>query len=397
MQTKSTGPLRERVERGIYRRVTRTGETRYEVAYLDSDGRQRWQTVATLRDARQLRTDLVARVNRGERVAPSRLTLAEYGERWITRQRSRLRPGTLERYEALLHLHLEPRLGRRQLHSLTVEDVADLIADLEAGNRYVTRDGRTVKVTGKPYAAWTIRGCLTVLGRLLGSAVREGLIPENPVRRLERGERPRVERRQFPSLDREAISKLIAATPERYRPLVALSVLTGIRQSEALGLQWQDVDLRAGVLRVRRQLDRTGNLVEPKTAAAKREIPLPPFLVRMLQQHKEQAFSQGRARPSDFVFSSKAGTPLGHRNIVRRGLDKALERSGLPRLSWHDLRHVAASALIAEGASVAYVSRVLGHANPSITLSIYAHEFAKAEHADRTRERLEQAFGHLLD
>jgi integrase len=396
MQEKSTGPLRERVERGIYRRLTRTGDIRYEVAYLDSDGRQRWQTVGSLREARQIRADLVSRVSRGERVAPSRVTLGEYAEAWLERQRSRLRPKTLATYEGSLRLHLLPRLGRRQLHSITVEDVADLIADLEAGTRYVRREGRLVKEAGKPYAAWTIRGCLTVLGRLLGSAVREGLIAENPVRRLERGERPRVERRQFPSLDREAIGKLIAATPERYRALVALSVLTGIRQSEALGLQWQDVDLRAGVLRVRRQLDRSGSLVEPKTAAAKREIPLPPFLVRMLQRHKEQAFSQGRARPSDFVFSSKAGTPLGHRNIVRRGLDKALERSGLPRLSWHDLRHVAASALIAEGASVAYVSRVLGHANPSITLSIYAHEFAKAEHADRTRERLEQAFGDIV-
>jgi integrase len=396
MQEKSTGPLRERVERGIYRRLTRTGDIRYEVAYLDSDGRQRWQTVGSLREARQIRADLVSRVSRGERVAPSRVTLGEYAETWLERQRSRLRPKTLATYEATLRLHLLPRLGRRQLHSITVEDVADLIADLEAGTRYVRREGRLVKEAGKPYAAWTIRGCLTVLGRLLGSAVREGLIAENPVRRLERGERPRVERRQFPSLDRDAIGKLIAATPERYRALVALSVLTGIRQSEALGLQWQDVDLRAGVLRVRRQLDRSGSLVEPKTAAAKREIPLPPFLVRMLQRHKEQAFSEGRARPSDFVFSSKAGTPLGHRNIVRRGLDKALERSGLPRLSWHDLRHVAASALIAEGASVAYVSRVLGHANPSITLSIYAHEFAKAEHADRTRERLEQAFGDIV-
>jgi site-specific recombinase XerD len=68
----------------------------------------------------------------------------------------------------------------------------------------------------------------------------------------------------------------------------------------------------------------------------------------------------------------------------------------LPRLAWHDLRHVAAPALIAEGASVAYVWGVLGHASPAITLSTYAHEFAPAQHADRTRERMEAAFGELL-
>lgn len=177
------------------------GEVRYEVWFLDSDGRQRWRTVPTLREARQVRADLVARVNRGERVAPSRLTVAEYAAAWLGRQRSRLRPKTLDLYASMLRLHVLPRFGRRRLQSLTVEDVAELVSELQRGVRFERREGRTVRVEGKPYAAWTIRGCLTVLGRLLGSAVREGLIPANPVRRLERGERPRVERRQFPSLD----------------------------------------------------------------------------------------------------------------------------------------------------------------------------------------------------
>ena len=154
--------------------------------------------------------------------------------------------------------------------------------------------------------------------------------------------------------------------------------------------------MREGVIRVRRQLDRTGALVEPKTAAAKRDVPMPPSLGRMLREHRAEAFQRGHAKPSDFVFCSSAGTPLGHRNIVRRGLEPALVVAGLPRLRWHDLRHVAASALIGEGASLAYVSRVLGHANPAITLSVYAHEFARAEHADQTRERMEAAFGELL-
>jgi integrase len=96
------------------------------------------------------------------------------------------------------------------------------------------------------------------------------------------------------------------------------------------------------------------------------------------------------------VFATKTGTPLGHRNIVRRGLEKAIEATKLPEMSWHDLRHVAASMLIAEGASVGYVSRILGHANPAIALSIYAHEFASVEHAERTRDRMEAVFGQLL-
>jgi integrase len=87
---------------------------------------------------------------------------------------------------------------------------------------------------------------------------------------------------------------------------------------------------------------------------------------------------------------------MHHRNVVRRGLEKAITDAGLPHLTWHDLRHIAASALIPEGASVAYLSRVLGHASPAITLSLYAHEFARAEHADHRPERMEAAFGALL-
>jgi integrase len=380
MQHKAN-PLRVRVERGIYKRTTRDGKkTRYEVAFVDSDGRQRWRTVDRLQEARDLRAALVSKVKRGERVTSSRTTFADFADEWLDAQEPRLRPRTFELYGSLLRLHVKPRLGRRRIADVTVDDVARVVAELE-------RDG---------YAGWTIRANLTVLGRVLGAAERRGIIAANPVRRLEKAERPRVERREFPSLDREAVGKLIAATPERYRLIVAVSVMTGLRQGEALGLRWQDVDVRAGTLRVKHQLDRHGNLVEPKTGTAKREVPIPPSLGRVLADQRELAFGVGTAKPTDFVFCSETGGPMHHRNIVRRGLERALATTGLPHLTWHDLRHVAASMLIAEGGSVAYVSRVLGHATPAITLSTYAHEFARHEHADRMRERMEAAYGNLL-
>jgi integrase len=267
---------------------------------------------------------------------------------------------------------------------------------MQRGVRVVERDGRLVPDVGKPFSAWTIRGTVAVLGRVLGSAARRGLIPANPVSRLERGERPRIVRRELPSLDREAIGRLIASTPERYRTLVAVSVLTGVRQSEALGLRWQDVDVKIGVIRVRWQLDRQGNLVEPKTNAARREIPIPQSLARMLAEHRLVADPE-HSSERDFVFASETGGPLHHRNIVRRGLEKAVAGAGLPHLRWHDLRHLAASALIAESdGDVDSVSRVLGHSSASITQTVYAHEFEKVRRADRMRERMEAAYGTML-
>jgi integrase len=258
-----------------------------------------------------------------------------------------------------------------------VDDVAVLVAQLQ-------RDG---------YAAWSVRAVLTVLGRVLGSAERRGLIASNPVRKLERGERPKITRREFPSLDREAIGALIANTPKKYRLLVALSVLTGLRQGEALGLRWQDVDLHEGVVRVRFQLDRKGGLVEPKTPAAKRDVPIPASLARLLA---EARLAARHSADADYVFCTASGRPLSYRHPARRGLDPVLAATGLPHLTWHDLRHLAASMMIEQGMSVPYIARVLGHSSPSTTLSTYAHEFAKAEHADSARERMEQAFAEML-
>jgi integrase len=389
--------LRTRVERGIFKRQTRGGETRYEISYVDSDGHQRWRTVRTLTEARQLRAELVTRVASGERVAPSKVTLSEFADEWLSQQQSRLRPTTHTLYASYLRHHVKPRLGTRRLSAITVDDIAALIADMEQGWRYHDQDGRLERVQGKPFAAWTIRGVLVVLGRVLSRATRVGLINANPVSRLEKEERPKSERRDFPSLDREMIGALIANTPRRYRTLIAVSVLTGIRHGEALGLRWQDVDPKAGVIRIRYQLDRNGRLVEPKTQAAKREIPIPPSLARTLAVHRQEAFAHGNAKATDFVFASETGRPLNHRNITRRGLERAIESAKLPKIRWHDLRHIAASALISEGASVPYLSRVLGHSSPAVTLAIYAHEFAAAEHADRTRDRMESAFGGILN
>src|SRR5439155_16790850 len=151
----------------------------------DSDAKQRWKTVDRLQKARQVRADLVSKVARGERVAPSKVTFSEFADEWLAGQEARLRPRTHAVYSSNLRLHVKPRFERLRIGDVTVDDVARLVAELEG-------DGK---------AGWTIRGVLVVLSRVLGSAERRGLIPSNPVRKLERGERPKVERREFPSLD----------------------------------------------------------------------------------------------------------------------------------------------------------------------------------------------------
>jgi integrase len=108
------------------------------------------------------------------------------------------------------------------------------------------------------------------------------------------------------------------------------------------------------------------------------------------------------ARQANYVFASSEGTPLGYRNLAQRGLKAAADRAGLnselqPQLTLHDLRHTFGSHLVRQGVDVVSVSRQMGHARPSVTLDLYAHQFAAVQHRGRIEARLSEAFGGIIE
>jgi integrase len=161
-------------------------------------------------------------------------------------------------------------------------------------------------------------------------------------------------------------------------------VFTGLRVSEALALRWKDIDLLGGVLHVRHSLNRDGTLGEPKTDAGRRDVPLSDALVGLLLNLKPED-----AADDHFVFATKDDPtrPLSYRNFERRGFRPAVTAAGLDGngLTIHSLRHAAASWLIASGMSAVDVASVLGHADSSITLRVYASLFDGQAVADRVR------------
>lgn len=379
---------------GVYYRDTPTGR-RYEITFLDSLGVRRWQTVdGNLEDADAKLRSVKTRKDRGERVVSSKVTLAEVAAEWEVTI-GELRPRTREKYLAAIRLHVTPPLGTRKVGSISEQDVAELVAELRQAGK----------------AAWTVRGILVPLSRLFGFAVRRGYIPSNPVSRLDSSERPRVEPVEKRVLTVEEIDALIAAALPTYRPVLAAAAWSGMRQSELLGLRWRDIDFDEGFLRVSCQLSRSGEYVPPKTRRAVRDVVLTARLAQLLREHKLASPFSGDDDP---VFASALGRPLGHRNVQSRGFDPAAERAGINPTrkkgerkrkpgetrrpaSFHNLRDTFASHLIAAGEDVVQVSAQLGHADPSITLRVYAHEFAKARHAEQTRARLDAAFGNGLE
>jgi integrase len=381
---------RKRVERGIYRQANGT----YGV-YVMVGGKPCFKTIGKkLSEARRQRELRSAKAQLGELAQPRRTSFAELAESWLEGFEAQVLAGergerTLEHYRYHLDKNLLPAFGRRRLQEISTDDCARLIAQLRARG-----------LSGK-----TIAGALVPLGRIFALALRRGYINDNPLRRLEASERPRPQKREQRVLNHEQISKLLAASLPSYRPLLATALYSGMRLSELLGLTWGEVDLGEGLIHVRYQLARArenkpARRVRLKTTAAVRDIPLLPQLGALLRQHK---LASGHSTDRDYVFCTGLGTPLGGRNVERRGLRRAADQAGLnpeelPRLRVHDLRHTFASHLIIDlRLDVAQVSQILGHARPSITLDTYTHMFDQASHAEEIRSRMGRSeFGRLL-
>lgn len=390
--TAPTKAGRTRVERGIYRQPN--GKL---AVCARRAGRLHFRTAGTdLGEARRARADLIAALEAGRVPASPHLRLDTVASLWSERFEAMVaagdrRPRTYEAHRFHLDHDLLPRLGRRRIASVGVEDVAGLVGELRGA-------GRSVKTTANS---------LATLQSVLRFARRRGWILADPVELLEPWERPRPSRRpRGRVLGRAEIERLLGACPPHGRLLVETALFSGLRISELLGLIWADVDFAAGLIRVQAQLSRAHRgepprRVAPKTPASVREIPLVPQLAEHLAAHRQ---ATGLPAPTGWVFATSRGTPLGERNVARRVLKKAADEAGLnnderPALRFHDLRHTFASHLIIDlGLDVAQVSRILGHASIAITLDVYTHRFDDARHAREIRERMtESRFAALLN
>ena len=168
-------------------------------------------------------------------------------------------------------------------------------------------------------------------------------------------------------MTRAELSKLLAHTPERWRLLFELLAHTGLRISEAIGLEWQHVQFGDSPKLLVRQQDCRGEVGKLKSAKSRRDLPLSPGMA-------ERLWALGADRPgSERVFLSGAGTPLAYSNLRRRVLVKAAKAAGMEWVTFHTFRHTCASLLFEAGRDIAQVSAWLGHSDAGFTLRTYVH------------------------
>lgn len=324
-----------------------------------SDGSRHTYYGRTREEAGDKLADAVKQDRSGVPVPSKALRLDAYLKDWLAGIKNTLRPTTHETYERHLRLHVTPYLGRHTLTRLGPGDVQRMEHQLIAGGLSPT----------------TVRHCHWILHKALDQAVRWGLASRNVVDLVDA---PQTTRKAMNTLDAAGGRALLtAALTDRYSALYVLAITTGMRRGELLALKWEDVDLDRSVLSVKATLSQVkGGLRfgDPKTARSRRQIELGGLAVASLRERREAAEAEGHAKAGDVVFCTGNGTPITPANFWRDSWDPLRERAGMPEgFRFHDLRHTAATFMLAQGIHPKVASERLGHGNVSITLDTYSH------------------------
>jgi len=332
----------------------------------------------TQREVREKLTALHHDLNQGLPVVTERQTVAQFLDAWLADVvKSTVRPKTYESYTQVVRLYLAPSLGRHQLAKLEPQHVQAMMNAM----------GARAEEDGGPLSPRTVQYARAVLRRALGKALKWGKVARNVATLVDP---PPVDRHEMRAFDpAEARRFLDAVRGDRLEALYAVALSLGLRQGEALGLRWQDVDLDAGLLHVRVALQRLKGqgprLAEPKTRQSRRTLPLPAPLIAQLRAHRKRQLEDrllaGGRWVGDtwgLVFANRTGGPLDPTHVVK-AFKGHLRRADLPEIRFHDLRHACASLLVAQGTHPREVMEILGHSTITLTMNTYSHVMPQAK------------------
>lgn len=302
-------------------------------------------------------------------------TIGKFLEGWLEDSvKPSVREQTYKTYESTVRLHIIPVIGKVALDKLTPQDVQRMMRE----------------AAKKDFTATHVAYCRTILRIALNKALKWGLVARNVAALADPPKRQRYDA-QYLTVD-EARRFFKVVRSDRLEALYVVTTTLGLRKGEVCGLRWQDIDLDNGELTVRYQLQRVGGkkqLVEPKIDRSRRTIALPPFVVTALRAHEvlqraDRKWAASKWQEHGLVFTTSIGTPLEQSNLSR-AFHALLDTAGIPRQRFHNLRHSAATLMLAQGVEAPAIMAVLGHSHISTTINLYAHVMpeVKRDAADR--------------
>lgn len=345
----------------------RTGGDRQKpwVAQISVGGGQR-RTVgyyATKQEAVAAKNKALHEIERIKRVRSSRQTLEDYLQYWFEHvHRLPIKLSSYVQHRSILHCHILPALGHIPLQKLTVRDVQQFVSQLQ-----------------EELSAGRVRTVYNLLHKALKHAVNEDLLMSNV---CEKVTLPRLETSERPVLTPLQAQQLVQAVKDhQLEALFVVALTTGLRHGELRALKWRDLDLDQKALHVRHSASEISGYgtveSEPKSRKSRRTVALHDFVIEVLKNHRiaqlELRLKVGRAwRDLDLVFPSKTGYYFS-KGTIYRNFYMILKDADLPKIRLHDLRHSAATILLAMGVHIKVVQEILGHSNVSLTLKVYGH------------------------
>ena len=337
------------------------------------------------KDAEVELAKFVTEVQNGLIIDGKSLKFSEFTEIWKRDYGSKeLAPSTYKRYCRMLETRLLPYFGHFYINKIKPTDIMKFYDLLEKDTQLVRKKGNNGSKTKKPLSGKTILEHHRLLRAMLHKAVYWQLIVANPAERVQPPKARKPKRKSYDDEQTKILLENLELLPSedtKYKVAIILTVFTGVRLGELMGLEWTDVDFKNGIISINRSsqyLSDMGVFTKvPKTESSIREIAIPEFIISLLEEYKlwyeEQKSIYGELwTNSDRLFVQADGKPM-HPSTISKWFVKYVGQIGLPVINFHGLRHTNASLLVAQNIDIAVISARLGHAQISTTLDFYVH------------------------
>ena len=339
----------------------------------------------TIKDAKIELAKFVADVQKGLYVEGKSLKFEDFVEIWKRDYGSKeLAPSTYNRYLGMLNSRIIPYFSHFHVDKIKPTDIMQFYDLLSRDTQIVRRKNNNGKKTGKPLSSKTIVEHHRLLHAMLQRAVYWQMIVANPAERVQPPKTKKPKRKYYDDeQSKTLVSNLMELTEDqfKYKVAIILTIFTGVRLGELMGLEWSDINFKDGIVNINRSsqyLAEKGVFTKtPKTESSIRDVAIPEFVVTLLEEYKywydnQKALFGELWYDSNRLFVQTDGKPM-HPSTMSKWFEKFVEQIGLPVINFHGLRHTNATLLISQNIDVSVVAARLGHAQITTTYNFYVH------------------------
>ncbi len=359
-------------EGNIRKRKDGRWEGRYTAGINPENGKQIFKNVLgkTQAEVKEKLKKVLADSLKLDLAKQGKYTVGTWMDVWFENvAKVKVRPSSHQTYKGYIDNHIKPSIGKIPLEKLTTMELQKFYRKLLTSSRVERIEA---KHQPKGLSAKTVRNINQVISSAMDFAMAQKIISENPCRAVAL---PKIEHKEMQTIPAEQLHAFLTeAKATGVYEMYYIELATGLRRGELLGLKWEDIDMKQGIIRIRRQVARIGGKIVKaplKTKNSYRTVTISPQAVEVLKAQKTKTNDQ-------YVFPSPNGGPISP-DSVNNMLKRVLERAGIPKVRFHDLRHTFATLALQNGVDIKTVSGMLGHFSAGFTLDTYAHVTTAAQ------------------